>query len=71
MERAGEVQTMSDARRVLGEPVSVGRNANSGHTTWVWSYAKVAPFTPCRSKALSISFDADGKVVKGGQSGGR
>jgi len=71
MERAGEVKTMADARRILGEPVSVGRNANSGQTVWVWSYAKVAPFVPCRSKALKIAFDADGKVVKVGHARNR
>ena len=62
---------MSDAKRILGEPKTVGRNANSGHTVWIWSYAEVAPFVPCRSKALQIAFDADGNVVKVGQSGNR
>lgn len=53
------------------EPKSVGRNVATGYVVWIWSYAKVAPFTPCRIKSLIIAFDSDGKVVKVGQSRNR
>jgi hypothetical protein len=62
---------MADARRVLGEAKSVSRNAATGRVVWIWSYAKVAPFSQCRSKSLAIAFDSDGKVAKVGRSGTR
>ena len=70
MERAGEVKTMADARRVLGEPVSVTRGA-SGRTVWCWMFTKAGMLTKDLCKTLHIAFDADGKVVKVGRSGNR
>jgi len=54
---------------VRSEKGTVGRNVATGHVVWIWTYAKVAPFSQCHSKSLIIAFDQDGNVVKVGRSG--
>lgn len=35
IERAGEVKTMADAKRILSEPKTVGKDTQTVQTVWV------------------------------------
>jgi outer membrane murein-binding lipoprotein Lpp len=57
------VSTEQDAIRLLGEPVSVVTNPQNQHRAFVWAYAYGTPIGG-GGRGLTISFDADGRMIQ-------
>jgi hypothetical protein len=57
------VSTEHDAIRLLGEPVSVLTNPQNRHRGLYWGYAYGSPIGG-GLRGLTISFDADGRMIQ-------
>jgi hypothetical protein len=57
------VSTEADAKRLLGEPITVQRNPENGHDLLVWQYVYGTGLGAGGGQKLAISFDEKGKMI--------
>lgn len=57
------VSTEADAKRLLGESITVQRNPENGHEALVWTYAYGTGLGTGGGQKLAISFDEKGKMI--------
>jgi outer membrane protein assembly factor BamE (lipoprotein component of BamABCDE complex) len=58
------VTTEADAKKLLGEPMSVHANADNNHELLVWQYASGNALGTGSASVLAVSFDENGRMLK-------
>jgi hypothetical protein len=58
------ISTEEDAKKLLGEPVSVTTNPENNHQLLVWQYTYGTAVAVGGGARLAISFDENGKMIK-------
>jgi hypothetical protein len=58
------ISTEDDAKKLLGEPISVTTSPDNGHQLLIWQYSYGTALATGGAERLVILFDADGKMLR-------